>query len=225
MNKDWDSGYREISIPRESSDGSWDIENVRDFSYAPTIVTNAEWKTVSVHASDVARGWFYVASLPQFGPFKSLFAHTFIGFEWQDGERLGLSVEARRHEDEPYDPFIRGMFGAYEMTYLWGTLDDFESRRLVFQEQTLERYPLTVTHEKLAALFIAACKNTSRTIEKPERYSTITNQCTNALMRLFNMEEGQPIVPWHIHWHLTGLSPRLLATHGLVDLSKKETLR
>ena len=225
MNKAWDIGYRKVSVPQQSPDSTWTIEYVRDFLYAPDVVTNPEWRTLRVSTMNIERGWYYVASLPQFGPLKSLFAHTFIGFEWTNGIRLGLSIEARRHKNEPYDPFIRGMTGAYELTFLWGTLNDFENRRLKFQEQTLERYPLTVTKEKLAALFKTACRNTNRTIEKPERYNTISNQCTNALMRLFNMEEARPIVPWHIHWHLTGLSPRLLAMHGLVDLSKKETLR
>lgn len=215
--------YARVSGAEALSPALWRITDVRDFAYGPRVVLNTRWKTIEVRPHEIKNVWYYTASLALFGPLKTLLAHTFLGFSFSDGTELGLSLEARRHEHEPYDPLFRGIFGTYELMYVWGTLADFTARRRVFENQTLKRYPFTLPKIQLEEILMALFDATNRAGANPQTYHTVTAQCTNELVKIFNTTRAQKI-PWHPYWHITGLSPRLLAQHGMLELASKEII-
>lgn len=168
--------------------------------------------------------WFYVASLKNFGPLAGAFAHTAIGFSFKDGESLALSIEARRRENEPYDPFVRGMFGVYPISYIWSTQEDFEERRTVFLNTNLIKYPLTLPTSTLQKLVVSSLHHTARNLENPATYNSLSHQCNIALLSEMNNVFSEKI-PWHLYWHITGLTPRLLEKQGVIDFSQGEEIQ
>ena len=219
----WMDDYARVSSVESVAPTAWRIKDVRNFTYGPRTVLKKQWVNAHVVPENLMHAWFYTASLALFGPFKTFLAHTYLGFSFSDGTELGLSLEARRHENEPYDPLFRGMFGGYELMYVWGTLDDFTSRRKIFENQVLERYVLTIPSRQLESILVTLFDETNEAKKHPQTYHTINAQCANELFKIFNQTLPQKI-PWHPYWHITGLSPRLLARRGILDIASKESL-
>lgn len=203
------------------SDGAWCVAHVRDFSYGPHIITEQKWLQKIVEPDDVVSATYYAASLP-LGKFRELSGHTYIAFRFTSGEELVFSIEGRRRTGQKFHSF-HGLFGAYQLIYLWGTLKDFTIRNTIHEDVYLERYTFTLSKEYLAKLCIAALQATARAAGKNLPYNTVTAQCTNKLLEIFN-EAKSGTLPWHPYWHFPGLSPRLLAKHGLLELASKEII-
>lgn len=155
-----------------------------------------------------------------------MLVHTCFGFAFADGTELIYSVEARRKESEGYNPITKGPFGGYEIIRLFTTFNDLLGFRKIERGQGLERYPLTLSHKQLQQLLQASLQDAARAANatKPDIYHSINNHCTTALLEVMNdvLEKIEKKIPRHIYWHITGMSPRLLAKYLMLDLSKKE---
>lgn len=215
--------YAEVTTAEKTSGDDWSLEHVRNFTYGGGEIIDQNWTAARATISNLRHVWFYKESLAQFGPLQAIFGHTYIGFTFSDGTEYGFSIEARRHENELYDPFIKGTFGAYELIYLWGTLEDFQAFRQHYQNKTLERYSITMTQKESEQFLVACFDATNKNVKKPETYNTLTNQCTNELMKVFGKALPKRL-SWHPYWHITGLSSHYLARRGLLDLASKEII-
>lgn len=213
--------YARESVVSPLQDGSWRIENVRDFSYGSHVITKQEWLEKIIKPDNVVSATYYAASLP-LGKFRELSGHTYIAFRLANGEELVFSIEGRRRTGQKFHS-IQGLFGAYQLIYLWGTLNDFTVRNTIHEDVHLERYAFTLSKEYLAKLCTAALQATAHAAGRNLPYNTVTAQCTNKLLELFNHAESGTLL-WHPYWHFPGLSPRLFAQHGMLDLASKETL-
>ncbi len=222
--KNWDSTYAHTSTPVRLPNGLWSIEHVRDFSHNEKNETGERWVTCTLDPRTVTQVYFYTMSLAQLGVSKNLFVHTAFSFSFSDGTELIFSVEARRQKGESYDPFFKGLFGGYEMTYVYTTYNDLIAFRKVQRGQSLERYALLLPQKMKEGLVVASMERTVNVLGKePEMYNSFSHQCTIVLLHVMNTVLEKKI-PRHFYWHITGLSPRLLAKHGLLDLNKKETV-
>ena len=218
----WMDDYAYESNATRNTDGSWHLAHIRDFLYEGRTITKAQWTNIDVYPSAVESVSFFVASLP-LGVFRNLSGHTYISFHFKDDRDYVFSIEGRRRKGQPFST-INGMLGAYQLIYLWGTLSDFTERNTTYEDVHLERYDLLLSKNELKQLCEAALEETKHAYNKKLPYHTIWSQCTNKLLEVFNKALIKKL-PWSLAWHFPGLSPRLLAKHGLVDLSKKETLR
>ncbi|MDP6233885.1 MAG: DUF4105 domain-containing protein, partial [Candidatus Poseidoniaceae archaeon] len=69
------------------------LENVRDFTWRTTQDFDERWVEREVRLDQVSKIWLI---LEYFEPDKPQIAHTFLSFEFEDGQRLACSIEVRR---------------------------------------------------------------------------------------------------------------------------------
>lgn len=218
----WMVDYANESSARKQSDGAWTVTHARDFSYGPNhSIADTRWIDMTINPETVVSASFFVASLP-LGMFRALSGHTYVSFHFKDGRDYVFSIEGRRRQGQPFKT-LDGMFGAYQLIYLWGTLADFTARNTIHENVHLERYALLLSKKELEKLCETALIEIEQAHGKKLPYHTIWSQCTNKLLKVFNKALTKKL-PWSLAWHFPGLSPRLLAKHHLVELSEKEVL-
>lgn len=186
------------------------LRNVRDFSYEDEVVE--QWvDEVVVNPEEITRVWFV---LEPFGGLP-LAGHTFLTFEFEDGEAYSFSVEARKEVGEEYSAFW-GLFRKYELAYSWGTEQDFMDRRVEYLGHEVYRYPLVLNENEMKVLFVGLARETQRLAETPRFYNTLNANCTNMLAKMVNrIDPGR--IPYDISWNLPGYSDRFLLRIGRID--------
>ena len=218
--RDWIPEQAHSVTTAINSDETFTLYNVRDWIYGDKSVVSQEWKDVTVDPKEITRMWFV---LEPFSEWEAV-GHTLLTFEFADGTTLSFSVEARREADEEYSA-LQGMTPQYELAYQWGTERDFVTRRLLYLDHPLRRYPLNVTPEQAQAIFVALVDETALLEEHPRWYNTMLDNCTNTLAHEVN-KWAPGALPYDISWNLTGYADRYLMKEGwitTIDNSVKKT--
>lgn len=182
------------------ADRQFNIAQYRDWSYDADGVTQQSWRAAGPHKiSDARRAWLVVEPHPGFA---GLMAHTMIVFEFQSGELLGLSVEARKEQGEAYG-LLPGATNGFELTYLWATPRDMFGRRVRAQDHEIYMYELALSQDEVEA-FLGALINKTMAIQSKARfYNTFTSNCTNELAKTAGLS-------WRPAFVFTGLSGKAL---------------
>ncbi len=211
--RDWSEEFSQTSSANITVDGKIHITNVRDWTYDEGITISKDWREVTIDPTTIKRVWFVTE------PFSSWTAvgHTFLSFEFSDGTVLSFSIEARREVGEKYSA-LRGLFNTYELAYQWGTERDFVTRRLLYLNHPVRRYPLTLDHDMAEGLFRGAVERTNALAEKPRFYNTFTENCTNALAYIVNGIAPHTL-PYDLSWQLTGYADLYLMKQGFIELT------
>jgi len=195
------------------NDGGYVLHNVRDWTYGPETILSQDWiDSMSVSATDITRVWFL---LEPFSDWDRV-GHTFITFEFADGNNLSFSVEARRESDEVYSAF-QGLFRAFELSYTWGTERDLLTRRLLHLNHDVRMYHLTIEPEVAQTIFASLVERTNDIYQNPRFYNTLSENCTNVLAREMNIAYPQS-VPKDISWYLPGTSDTFLMSEGFIEV-------
>jgi len=193
------------------SDDVVTLYNVRDWQYGTEEPTNKEWlKEVTLNPREITAVWFV---LEPFAKFKAV-GHSFLSFEFENGEAYSFSVEARREVGEDYSS-VAGIFPQYELIYAWGTERDFITRRLVMLDHPVHFYKLELSPEDSAGLLKTLARATEDLAATPRFYNTLTANCTNMLAKIINAKYlGR--VPYDISWNMPGFSDSFLFKQGLI---------
>lgn len=109
-----------------------DVKNIRDWRYNKGAVLTRNYYDESYDPEKITKAYFLINP---FGKWEGV-GHTFFLFEFNNGETVSVSVEARREEGVKYSAF-KGLFNKYEMWYAWGSAADFFSRRAIYNNEDL----------------------------------------------------------------------------------------
>lgn len=195
-NKNWnDEG---MLIPGVSiATNSVRVENVRDFSFQNTdkeYITDYYSKTYPL--DKVKNVYFKV------NPFMGYqFAHTYLTFEFEDGEFLSVSVEARKEKGQVYSPVL-GTFGTYNLIYIFADEKDITKLRTVVRDDRLYSFKLKLTIEQKNNLFKEVVTRAKQTEDSPEFYNTVFSSCTTNLVQSLNKvlpDEDKIGFDWRIY--------------------------
>lgn len=200
------------TVTAEIDENTITLHNVRDWTYDASGPLSKEWIDMTVDARKVKQVWFVIVPISSW---KAI-SHTFLSFEFTDGRTLSFSIEARREDGEDYQPFL-GTFRSYELGYLWGTERDFITRRLVYQDDPVRMYPLTLPEGGREALLRSLVEETNKLAATPRFYNTLTANCTNLLANIVN-ERFPKTLPSHYSWVLTGYSDTYLMREGFIEI-------
>lgn len=196
----------------QAAPARYTLENIRDFQYSDTQITDRAWRSLPVDAGSIVETWFLVEPFPASG----LFAHTFVTFifETTDGARtaVSISVEARRERDEPYSP-LRGLLRDFELSYVWAHERDLMTRIAVLLGHPLYAYKFNDEHGAAGKIFRHFVARTNDIRENPRFYNTIASNCTNELYKAVN-DAFPGTFPENTAWFMTGLSARSLHAGG-----------
>ena len=193
------------------------LVNVRDFHWRTTTEYDERWVERTVRIDQVSKIWLI---LEYFEPDKPQIAHTFLSFEFEDGQRLACSIEVRREQGERFHP-LKGLGRNFELMYVWATEADAIGVRARCRTRSITHLleGNVLREESKPALFRSYLNRTNALAEKPEWYNTITNTCTTNLVQHINdIYPGR--VPMGLAWLLPGLSPEMMEREKLIHIEE-----
>jgi len=188
----------------------FNVTPVTDWSYNSSGPVTQTYHDASFDYAELRNVWFVLE--PQ--PGSKLAAHTFLMFEFTNDRLLGVTIEARREENEDYSA-IRGAFNAYELAYIWGSARDLLTRRAVMLDHEVFVYPLAITDQQKRDLLVHLLGRTHELETTPRWYNTFTSNCTNELAKATQLH-------WNAAYVLTGLSDDWLFAHHIIPGSSFE---
>ena len=189
------------------------VHDVRNIRYgAPGTPFVGRWDDRTYDLSKLKRVWFVVES---FSKIEAI-AHTFVSFEFEGGDYLAFSAEARVLEGEKYD-ILRGMFNNFELIYTLGDERDFILRRAVYQDHNVYLYPLTMPPAEARKMLRDIFHEANILREQPRFYNSISRNCTNLLGLHADHARPGSFGWWRPEQVLPGTSDRLLYRRGWLD--------
>lgn len=213
-NRDWQDRTRVLSEITKQDDGSYQFSNIRNWTYTSSGPIEKTTTVDAYHPDKLTDVWFVIE------PFYSWdgIAHTYLTFDFEDEQPLSFSIEARMEKDEDYSP-LAGMFKQYELAHVWGYESDLLVRRVVYLENDVYMYKLTIPNQWRKRLFEEFISDTQQLHQQPEWYDTVTDNCTNALAQIVN-GFAPGTLPFDRSWFFTGYSGNYLQSLGFIDDSQ-----
>jgi hypothetical protein len=203
MDRNW-TPYLANATHIERLDDKIAIHPMSDWTYDAKGPIGQHYGETVIDPAQIRGAWFLVE--PQ--PGSTIAAHTLILFELTDDRLIGLTIEARREVNEEYSAW-RGIWNAYELSYLWATPRDLLTRRAVMLGHEIYVYPLSISDKQALGLFDRLIDRTHALETKPRFYNTLSSNCTNELGKAAGLR-------WNVAFVLTGLSAEHLFRQGLI---------
>ncbi len=194
------------------------VRDVRAFRWRTESDAVARWEDREYRLSDLESVWFLVSPFPEW----SGAAHTWLSFGFRGGDYLAVSVEARKEIGENYTP-LGGLLKRYELMYVLADERDVVRLRTDVWQDPVYLYPVKTTPTRARAALVDVLTRADRVAEWPEFYSTLTNNCTTAIVKHANrIAPGR--VPYGPDVLFSGNSDRLAMELGLLDVEEGMTL-
>lgn len=216
--RDWN--IDQVQIPTvDLSDGSYTIQNVRDFSYRSETDYTRQYKTITFDIHDVKTVDFV---LSQFAEWRGM-AHAFVTFgieQDSEMEYVVISVEIRKEVGESYSPIL-GMIKQYELAYVIATETDVIQLRTNHRNEPVYLYPIDVTPEQAQSLLISMLNQAHRLETMPEFYNTLTNSCMSNLAKHVNIV-SPGLIPFGWSTVFPGFSDDLIVELGLLSTESSD---
>ncbi|MFO0764532.1 MAG: DUF4105 domain-containing protein [Patescibacteria group bacterium] len=209
---DWQTPLARLSTA-EFNSNLVTVKNVRNFQYKGSekeadLVPGYYDKTYDL--SKVSKVW-YIAE-----PFKelSIAAHTFLSFEFSNGDVLSITIEARKLKGQDYSLAL-GLLKTYPLMYIAADERDAVFVRTNIRKSELYMYP--VRTQKGRELLVNMLEEMNSLSVKPQWYNTITDNCTSRIAWHVNrVTSGRiPDRPWQ--GYVTGYADAFALEHGLLD--------
>lgn len=200
-------------VARSSREGTWvRIRDIRSFRYGAEGEIEERYVDRSYDLAAVERVWFGLSPFAEWqGP-----AHTFVSFEFEGGEYLTISVEARKEPGENYSP-VRGMLRQYELMYVIAEEPDVIGLRTQVWKDPVYLYPGRATPQQARRLLVALLQRAEDVRRRPQYYNTLTNNCATNLAAAVN-----EIAPRRLRWShalvLPGYSDEFAWDQGLLAI-------
>ncbi len=200
----------------EFNDDLVTIKNVRNFRYngseKDADITVAYYdKTYDL--SKLTKVWYITE------PFTglSVAAHTFLSFEFSDGNFLSITVEARKVKGQSYSLFL-GSLHTYPIMYIPADEKDVVFLRANIRKSSVYVYPIKLSKPENGRLLLVDMLNTMNDLTvHPAWYNTIWANCTSTIAYHINrIAPGRlPSLAWQLA--LTGYADKLALKAGLLD--------
>ena len=199
-------------LARSSREGTWvRIRDVRSFRH-DSAAAEPHYVDRRYDLAAVEQVWFGLSPFAEWqGP-----AHAFVSFEFETGEFLTISVEARKEVGEDYSP-VRGLARQYELMYVIADERDAIGLRTHVWQDPVYLYPGRATPQQARQLLVALLQRAEQVRRRPEYYNTLTNNCATNLADAVN-----EIAPRRLGWShallLPGYSDTFAWEQGLLAI-------
>lgn len=210
---DWQE-HLAITPSAVSDSPAWTVAPVRDWTYDASGPIGEGWiDQAQIDTEAVRRVWLVLEPHPGI----PMMAHTLVLFEFETGELIGLTIEARKERHEKFAP-IRGALNRFELIYVWASPRDLLLRRAVYLGHELEVYPLDLSAGEERAFLTALLERTAALHAAPRFYNTLVSNCTNELAKTADLA-------WDPAFILTGGAARALHARGRIAGEHFEAVR
>ncbi len=189
------------------------LHNVRNTRYPETGEPyDAVWETRQYDLRKVKRLWFLIASFSRF----EVVAHTFLSFEFSDGQFVALSVEARPERGRDYN-LVEGTLRHFELSYVFGDERDLILRRTLYQDTEVYLYPLVTPPEEVRSLLVRMVERANDIRDHARFYNSVTENCTSVLREHANEVRPGSFPSFALAQVMPGISDRVLYRKGWLD--------
>ena len=210
---DWQPQYR-IPSTAEFRGGRVTVRNIRNFRYYPEEEdTHPGYYSKEYDLSKIRRVWYTAAPFNENG----LAAHTYLSFEFEGGEFLAVTIEARKTRNQSYSPW-KGMLRTYPLIYIAADERDVTLMRANTRREKVYVYPVKLEDPRIAGiLFTNMLTDMNSLLVNPRWYHSLFHNCTSEIARHVNrIAPGKvSIFSWQL-W-MTASADELALKHGLLD--------
>jgi hypothetical protein len=170
---------------------------------------NISWEDRRINLSTLQDVWYGISVFAEPG-----LAHTFLSFDFGDGDPVVISVEARQRPDQEYG-VIAGLLDRFHLTYVIADERDIIGLRTHLRRDEVFFQPLSIDRQQAVALFRDMLQRANSLVDQPEFYNTLTSNCTNSLLRDTEFPAWRRYLDWRIL--LPGYSDRIAYDFGILD--------
>lgn len=189
------------------------LQHLRRTRYpAPGEPYEVRWDAASYDLSKLKRLWFVVESFSDL----AVVAHTFLSFEFEDGQCLAVSVEARPEMGESYG-ILDGLLRRFELCYLFGDETDMILRRTRYQQHQVYMYPLVTPPREIRKVLERMLGTANALTKQPRFYNSITDNCTSVLRKHANEVRPGSFRAFALSQVLPGISDKMLYKKGWLE--------
>lgn len=214
MTGDWQSQLAVLSTAEFDGD-LVTVKNVRNFRYEGSESEQdmrPAYYDRTYDMNKLVRVWYITE------PFKELSAaaHTFLSFEFSDGNYLSITIEARKLKGQDY-VLEKGLLHTYPLMYIAADERDAIYVRANIRKSDLYLYPVRATPEKARQLLTDMLEEMNQLAIEPEWYNTMLDNCTSRIAYHVNrITPGRlPGLPWESY--VTGFADKFALKHKLLD--------
>lgn len=212
-NADWQEHLAILSTAEFNGD-LVTVKNVRNFRYYPTEKDmHSDYYDKIYNLAQVKKVW-YVAE-----PFNEdeAAAHTFVSFEFNNGDFLAITIEARKTKNQSYSTW-KGMLRTYPLIYIAADERDVVLLRANLRKDKVYVYPVKFEKEENSRLFlIDMLKKMNELAVSPEWYNTLFANCTSSIAKHVNNLSPGRISKFSWQLWLTASADELALKRGLLD--------
>ncbi|BCE00486.1 DUF4105 domain-containing protein [Marinicellulosiphila megalodicopiae] len=189
------------------------IKNINDFTYFEDgEIKEIKYIESNYNIDSVVSVWYGIAHFAKYG-----IAHSFLSFEFEDGQYLVTSIEARRKSQQKFSP-VKGLFKAYNKTIVFGTENDLIGLRTHYLKHKVYLYPLDLETLQPQNLFKALVDESIKLEKQPEFYNTLVDNCFTSIAKYSNKFNAFRFL-FDYRAVLPGHSDTLAQKWGLLDTS------
>ncbi len=190
------------------------IKNVRNFRYYPTehdMHPNYYDKTYDLN--QVKRVWYTTEPFNE----NNSAAHTYVSFEFNNGDFLGISIEARKTKDQTFSIWA-GMIHSYPLIYIAADERDLAILRANIRKDKVYVYPVKLEKPENARLLLVDMLNKMNKLSvEPEWYNSLFSNCTSSIAKHINNITPGRISRFSWQLWLTASADELALNRGLLD--------
>lgn len=191
------------------------VKNVRNFRYYPTEEDiHPAYYDRTYDLTQIKKVWYVTEPFNE----NQSAAHTFVSFEFNNGDFLAISIEARKTKDQTYSVW-KGMLHTYPLVYIAADERDVLLLRANLRKDRVYVYPVKLEKPENGRLLLTdmLTRMNELVTTKPAWYNSLFANCTSSIAKHVNkITPGRiSIFSWQL-W-LTASADELALKHGLLD--------
>ncbi len=210
---DWQSQFR-VPSTAEFGDDWVTVRNVRNFRYYPEETDmHPGYYDRKYDLSKIKRVWYTTEPWNEF----KLAGHTYVSFEFENGDFLAITIEARRTVNQKYSTW-KALLRTYPLIYVAADERDLTLLRANIRKDKVYVYPVKLADPKNSRILLINMLTEMNSLSvNPRWYNTLFSNCTSEIARHVNrITPGRiSMLSWQL-W-LTGSADELALKHGLLD--------
>lgn len=191
------------------------VKNVRNFRYNPTEHDmHPAYYDKTYDISQIKRVWYVTEPFAE----NQLAAHTFVSFEFNTGDFLAISIEARKNKKQNYSIW-KALLRTYPLIYVAADERDVVFLRANIRKDKVYMYPVKFEKPENASLLLTnmLIKMNALVLSQPDWYNTLFSNCTSSIAKHVNEITPGRISKFSWQLWLTASADELALKHGLLD--------
>lgn len=203
-----------IAPKAEFSGDTVTVKNVRNFRYYPTEHDmHPGYYDKTYNLNEIKKVWYTTEPFNE----NDFAAHTFVSFEFNSGDFLAISIEARKTKDQVYSIW-KGMLRTYPLIYIAADERDLTLMRTNIRKDKVYVYPVKLENENNAKLLLVDMLETMNDLQvNPKWYNTLFSNCTSSIAKHVNKLSPGRISEFSWKLWLTASADELALENGLLD--------